>query len=93
MQLIKRDNTAVILKIHRLNGYITFLIFISLALLSLSGKGGIKPWSITAWAAGFGLSLFKIWVVKVKRGYKYGTRLGIILFVIWLIIIYTHVVK
>ncbi|OGW49378.1 MAG: hypothetical protein A2Z50_00420 [Nitrospirae bacterium RBG_19FT_COMBO_42_15] len=93
MQLIKKDNTAVILKIHRLNGYITFLIFISLALMPLFGKGGIKPWAITAWGAGFGISLFKIWAVKAKKGYKYGTRLGIILFIIWLAIIYTHVVK
>lgn len=93
MQLVKRDNTAVIFKIHRLNGYITFLIFISLALLALSGKGGIKAWSITGWTAGLVLSLFKIWVVKAKRGYKYGTRLGIILFIVWLAIIYTHVVK
>ncbi len=93
MQLLKKDYAAVILRIHRLNGYITFLIFISLALLSLSGKGGIKPLSITAWCAGGVVSLFKIWVVKDKRGYKYGTRLGILLFIIWLVIIYTHVVK
>lgn len=93
MQLVKKDNTAVILRIHRLNGYITFLIFTSLALLSLSGKGGIKSWLIMTWGAGFGVCLFKIWAVKAKKGYKYGTRLGILLFIIWLVIIYTHVVK
>lgn len=77
-------------RIHKLNGYLTLLIYFTLAGLSLGEKGGIRLWPVTAWGAGLLIILTKIWIVRSGRTYKYASWLGIMLIIIWLVIVYTH---
>src|SRR3972149_7698732 len=78
-------------KIHKLNGYVTFLIYISLAGLSLGKKDRIGVWPVVAWASGLLIIFVKIWVVRSGKAYKYASWVGITLIIMWLIIIYTHI--
>lgn len=77
-------------RIHRLNGYLMFLAYLMLAGLSFV-KGGINLSSIAAWGAGLAIILTKIWVVRTGRAYKFGSWLGMMLMITWLIIVYTYI--
>jgi len=90
LQAIKSRGSADA-KIHKLNGYVTFLIYISLAGLSLGKKDGIGLWPVAAWASGLLIIFVKIWVVRSGKAYKYASWVGITLIIMWLIIIYTHI--
>jgi len=94
LQVVKRDKVfgAMMTSMHRLNGWVASIIYIILATLSLSGQGGIRMWAIIGWAAGLGLIIIKIMVVRNERLYKYASRLGLLLFVTWLILIYKFIV-
>lgn len=94
LQVVKSDKVigAMMASMHRLNGYIACFIYVILAAISLNGQGGIRVWPIIGWAAGLGLIIAKIMVVRNERFYKYGSRLGLLLFVTWLIIIYKFIV-
>lgn len=94
LQVVKRDKVfgAMMTSMHRMNGYIASFIYVILATISLSGPGGVRVWSLIGWAVGLGLIIIKIIVVRNERYYKYGSRLGLLLFVTWLIIIYKFIV-
>lgn len=94
LQLAKRDKSVSIMMagMHRINGYITCTVYIAIAALSLNGNGGFRTWSVIGWAVGLGLIAIKIFVIRNERYYKYGSRVGLMLFVTWLIIIYKHIV-
>lgn len=94
LQVVNRDkvSAAMMASMHRINGYLVCLIYIIVATLSLSGHGGIRTWSIVGWAAGLGLIVIKILVVRNERLCKYSSRLGILLFITWLVIMYKHIV-
>lgn len=77
-------------RIHRLNGYLTFIIYLLLAGLSLVKKDGIGLWQVIAWGMGLLIIFTKIWIVRSGRTYKYASWLGIMLIIVWLIILYTH---
>lgn len=77
-------------RIHRLNGYLMFLAYLFLAGLSFV-KGGINPASLASWGTGLSIILTKIWVVKSGKAYKFGSWLGIMLIITWLIIVYAYI--
>lgn len=77
-------------RIHRLNGYLMFLAYLFLAVSSFI-KGGISLSSIASWGAGLLIILTKIWVVRRGKAYKFGSWLGIMLIITWLIIVYAYI--
>lgn len=89
LQAVKNKG-SVDSRIHRLNGYVTLVIYLLLAGLSLGEGGGIRLWPVVAWGAGLLIIFTKIWIVRSGRTYKYASWLGIMLIIIWLIIVYTH---
>lgn len=90
LQTLKNKGSADT-KMHRFNGYLTLIIYLSLAILSMSGKDGIKIGSVAAWGGGLAIIGMKIWIVRSGRAYKYASWMGIILIIMWLIIIYTNI--
>ncbi len=92
LQTIKKDRSSamIMVKMHRFDGYITCLIYIAVAVLSLI-YGGIRFWTVTGWAAGLGLIILKILVVRNRKYTKYASRVGMLLFLSWLFIIYQHI--
>ncbi|MBI3399685.1 MAG: hypothetical protein HY026_10735 [Deltaproteobacteria bacterium] len=91
LQAVKNQAGSIDARIHKLNGYLTILIYLLLAVLSLAEKGGVKLWSIAAWGSGLAIIFTKIWIVRSGKAYKYASWFGIMLIIIWLIIIYTHI--
>lgn len=77
-------------RIHRLNGYLMFFAYLILAVLSFV-KNGITTSSFVSWGVGLTIILTKIWVVRKGRAYKFGSWLGIMLIITWLIILYTYI--
>jgi len=92
LQTIKRDraDAMMMVKMHKLDGYVTCQIYIAVALLSLS-SGGFKLWPVIGWVAGLALIIVKIIVVRNRKYCKYSSRVGIMLFLSWLFIIYQHI--
>ena len=92
LQTVKRDRESAVMmvKMHKLDGYVTCQIYIAVALLSLS-TSGFKLWPVIGWLAGLALIIVKIIAVRNKKYCKYGSRLGILLFLSWLFIIYQHI--
>jgi hypothetical protein len=90
LQAVKNKGSADS-KIHKLNGYLAFVIYILLAGSSITGKEGISLWPVAAWASGLLIILIKIWVVRSGRAYKYASWIGIMLIIVWLVVIYTHI--
>lgn len=92
LQTVKRDRSDAIMmvKMHKLDGYVTCQIYVAVALLSLSNSG-FKLWPMIGWVAGLALIIVKILVVRNKKYCKYSSRVGILLFLSWLFIIYKHI--
>ncbi len=92
LQTVKRDRESaqMMVKMHRFDGYITCLIYLAVAGLSLS-NGGMRLWPVTGWIAGLGLIVVKILIVRNRKYCKYASRIGIMLFLAWLFIIYQHI--
>ncbi|MEK6537711.1 MAG: hypothetical protein AABZ46_01075, partial [Nitrospirota bacterium] len=91
IKTVKQDRGAAVMmvKMHKLDGYVTCQIYIAVALLSLS-NGGFRLWPVIGWVAGLALIIVKIIAVRNKKYIKYASRLGIMLFLAWLFIIYQH---
>lgn len=94
LQVVKRDNIlgAMSATMHRLNGYLSCLAYVILATMSLSSLSGMRTWSVIGWVVGFLLIIGKVMCVRNEKLYKYGSRLGLLLFIAWLVIIYKHIV-
>ncbi|MBI5327328.1 MAG: hypothetical protein HZB80_03405 [Deltaproteobacteria bacterium] len=90
LQAVKNKGSADS-KIHKLNGYLSFVIYILLAGSSIGGKEVVRLWPVAAWASGLVIICIKIWVVRSGRAYKYASWVGIMLIILWLVIIYTHI--
>lgn len=92
LQTVKRDREAAVMmvKLHRFDGYITCLIYLAVAGLSLS-HGGLSLWPVVGWIAGLLLIIVKILVVRNRKYSKYSSRIGMMLFLSWLFIIYQHI--
>lgn len=94
LQVVKRDKLlgAMAATMHRLNGYLSCLAYVILASMSLSSIGGFRLWPVIGWIFGSVLIVAKIMCVRNERFYKYGSRLGLLLFIVWLVIMYKHIV-
>lgn len=94
LQVVKRDKRlgAMAATMHRVNGYLSCIAYVILATMSLNAIGGFKMWSVIGWIFGFGLIIGKILCVRNVKFYKYGSRLGLFLFIAWLVIIYKYIV-
>jgi len=92
LQTVKRDRSdaMMMVKLHRFDGYVTCLVYLALAGLSLS-NGGMRLWPVIGWIAGLVLIILKILMVRNRKYCKYASRLGIMLFLSWLFIIYQHI--
>ena len=92
LQTVKRDRESAVMmvKMHKLDGYVTCQIYVAVALLSLSNSG-FKLWPMIGWVAGLALIIVKIIVVRNRKYCKYASRIGIMLFLSWLFIIYQHI--
>lgn len=90
LQVVRIGGISVESKIHRVNGYITFVIFLILATLSLGVKIGITPTTVALWSIGLLIILTKVWIVRSGRAYKFGGWLGALLVVFWLVVMYIH---
>ena len=55
----------MMVKMHKLDGYVTCQIYIAVALLSLS-NGGFRLWPVIGWVAGLALIIVKIIAVRNK---------------------------
>ncbi|OGP36144.1 MAG: hypothetical protein A2X87_07810 [Deltaproteobacteria bacterium GWC2_42_51] len=78
-------------RIHRLNGYLTIIIYILLAGMSLGKTNEISSLHIVGWSTGLSIILTKIWIVRKGKTYKYASWMGMLLIITWLIVVYTHI--
>ena len=94
LQVVKRDNIfgAMAATLHRFNGYLSCLAYVILATMSLSSPGGTRMWPVIGWITGVVLIVGKVMCVRNPKLYKYGSRLGLLLFIAWLFIIYKHII-
>lgn len=95
LQVVKRDKEMgeMMAKMHRFNGYISVLIYVVIATLSLGDQSRpIRLWPVIGWVVGFGIIALKIIAVRNEKFYKYASRLGLLLFIVWLVVIYKYVI-
>ncbi len=90
LQMVKAKG-PVERKIHRGNGFISFVIFLILAVLSFV-RYGFSLWGLGGWAAGIFIILFKLLIVhsRKRRAFKYVSWLGATLICMWLYVVYIH---
>lgn len=93
LQLVRGTVATVEGKIHRLNGYMTIILYILLTILAFA-LHGISLWSVGGWLLGFLIILTKLWIVKKsrkkRRAFKYVSWFGATLTLMWLYIVYVH---
>lgn len=92
LQLTRKGEIAVIERImHRLNGYLSLFFCLLLVVRKINDKW--SPLLLATLVVGILLYLMKIWVVRIKRGKRYGSHIGILLFITWFVVIYVHIYK
>ena len=90
LQLVRGANIAE-RKIHRFNGYTTFILLIGLAGLSVYNNG-IGLWSFWGWVFAFSLFLLKMRIVRRRRrSFKYVSWVGASLFLLWLFLVFKNI--
>ncbi|HEY4705890.1 MAG TPA: hypothetical protein VII64_00430 [Thermodesulfobacteriota bacterium] len=79
-------------KIHRGNGFISWTIFLVLAVLSFA-KYGFSLWGLVGWTAGLFVIIIKLLIVhsRNRRAVKYVSWLGATLICMWLYVVYIHI--
>lgn len=88
IRAIKGHEQRALRTLHRLNGYITLVFYIVVALLSIAN--GTNAFYLFAWGVGLALYSSKILLVKKGLAVRYGGYFGFWLLTTWLIIIFTH---
>ncbi|MCP3676461.1 MAG: hypothetical protein GY721_02400 [Deltaproteobacteria bacterium] len=88
-RMVRRPEQQVELLMHRVDGIITIVLYILLAVVSLAAYG-MHMTSLLLWAFGFGLHMFKLYLVRKRLAIRYGGYMGAILITTWLIIIFSH---
>ncbi len=78
-------------RMHRINGYITIVAYLTVAVLSIAS--GTRFLFILGWVLGFLIHMLKLLLVKKKLAARYGGYVGAMLIITWLIIIFTHLPK
>jgi len=90
LQMVKSKG-PVERKIHRGNGFISWSIFLVLAVLSFV-TFGFSLWGLAGWTAGAFIILLKLLIVhsRKRRAFKYVSWLGATLICMWLYVVYIH---
>ncbi|MFQ5328762.1 MAG: hypothetical protein ACE5D4_02090 [Thermodesulfobacteriota bacterium] len=88
-RMVRRPEQQVEMLMHRVDGFITFILYILLAIVSLIAYGAAVTY-ILLWLFGFALHLFKLYLVRKRLAIRYGGYMGAILITTWLIIIFSH---
>lgn len=82
-----RGSTGTAKKMHRLNGLLTFIVFVVLALIMVIG-GYSNSWLNVSWLCGLFFGFLKMLVVRKKTAYKkFASQLGFVLVIIWIVVI------
>lgn len=90
LQLVK-SNTIVELKIHRINGYLSMTLFLTLAVLAFAEEG-FEWMRLVGWVSGFSVLCLKVTIVRKRsRAMKYLSWFGGTLILIWLYIVFIHI--
>ncbi|TAN63639.1 hypothetical protein EPN18_01830 [bacterium] len=93
LQLIRGTSITIEGRIHRLNGYLSIILYVILAVLGFA-LSGISLWSVFGWFSGFFIILTKLWIVKKsrkkRRAFKYVSWFGASLTLMWLYMVYIH---
>ncbi|MDH4129962.1 MAG: hypothetical protein OEV44_14490 [Spirochaetota bacterium] len=90
-QFTKSDAPRRQSKVHRVTGYLSLVFYCAIASVSIIYNP--KVWVIILWLLGLLFYYIKIRFVRSKKGYrKYSSRLGLILFFNWIVIIVVYVV-
>ncbi len=88
IRAIKGQEQRALRSLHRLNGFISMVLYIVVALLAIADLTNV--YYIFAWLVGLALYLSKMLLVKKGLAFRYGGYFGFWLLITWLIIIFTH---
>ena len=87
-RMIKKTGHPAEGKMHRINGFLTLVFYVILAVLSIAA--GTTALYIAAWVLGLAIHLLKLILVKKGLAARYGGYVGAWLVITWLIVIFTH---
>ena len=87
-RMVKRRGGRAERTVHRINGYLTIILYIIVAVMSIAK--GTSGFFIFAWAVGMLAHTFKYYIVKKGLAARYGGYVGAMLLVVWLVVIFTH---
>lgn len=87
-RMIKLKEQRAEASLHRLNGYLTIIFYVTVATVSIIHGTGILY--ILAWLLGLVIHIFKLVLVKKGLAVRYGGYLGAMLILTWIVVIYTH---
>lgn len=91
LQLV-RGASMVERHIHRYNGFTTFGLYLTLAVMAMV-KDGFYFISFLGWITGLLVILTKVYIVRKRRrrSFKYVSWIGGTLILIWLYLMYIHI--
>ena len=90
-RMIKKTGHIAEHRMHKINGYLTLICYLLVALLSIIS--GTTFLFILAWILGLVIHLIKLLLVKKGLAVRYGGYLGGLLLITWITVIFTHLPK
>ncbi len=87
-RMVKRRGGRAERTVHRINGYLTIMLYVIVAALSIAK--GTSGFFIFGWAVGLLVHTFKYYIVKKGLAARYGGYVGAMLLIVWLVVIFTH---
>lgn len=87
-RMVKSRGSRAERAMHRTNGILTMMLYVIVALLSMSK--GTSALYIFGWAVGGLVHIFKLYVVRIGLAARYGGYIGAMLLIVWLVVIFTH---
>ncbi len=88
IRAIKGQEQRALRTLHRLNGFVSMVFYIIVALLSIANSTNV--FYLILWLLGSALYASKVILVKKRLAVRYGGYFGFWLLITWLIIIFTH---
>jgi len=87
-RMIKLKEQRAEASLHRVNGYLTIILYVALAAATIINGTGLLY--IFAWIIGLAVHLFKLLLVRKGLAVRYGGYLGAMLILTWIVVIFTH---
>jgi len=87
-RMVKRRGGMAERMVHRVNGYLTVILYVFVAVLSIAS--GTSAFYIFAWVVGMLVHIFKYYIIKKGLAARYGGYVGAMLLIVWLVVIFTH---